>query len=208
MNATPETMPRKRPSQARSRQTVERLLAATARVLREDGYDKASTNRIAREAGLSVGSLYQYFPNKESLVAALVERQGARELAIVADKLAAVQEAPLDDAVRTLVRAVLDAHRVEPELHRVLMEEVPRVGALARLRATDLEARRLIADFLRLRLPDLAVDDVEVAAFVVMHSVEGVIHEAVLYETGLLEGDQLEDQVTAMIMGYLVSTPE
>src|SRR5229473_2510951 len=70
------TIPRKSASQKRSRVTVETLLDATARVLTKAGYDRASTNRIAATAGVSVGSLYQYFPNKEALVAALVARPG------------------------------------------------------------------------------------------------------------------------------------
>src|SRR5690242_13473336 len=66
--------PRKKPTQARSAATVEALVTATARILVREGYDRASTNKIAREAGVSIGSLYQYYPSKEALVAALIER--------------------------------------------------------------------------------------------------------------------------------------
>src|ERR1044072_3117584 len=68
------TNPRKEASQERSRPTVEALVDATARILVREGFDKASTNRIAEVAGVSVGSLYQYFPGKEALVAAVIER--------------------------------------------------------------------------------------------------------------------------------------
>ena len=63
------TSPRKPPKQQRSRATVEAFLAATARVLVREGYEKASTNRVAEVSGYGIGSLYEYFPNKESLVA-------------------------------------------------------------------------------------------------------------------------------------------
>ncbi|HVN27197.1 MAG TPA: helix-turn-helix domain-containing protein, partial [Candidatus Binataceae bacterium] len=69
-----ETSPRKSASQERSRATVDALLEATARVLIKEGYDRASTNRIAEVAGVSIGSLYQYFPSKEALVAAVIDR--------------------------------------------------------------------------------------------------------------------------------------
>jgi AcrR family transcriptional regulator len=69
-----QTNPRKSASQKRPRVTVGTLLEATARVLVRQGYDRASTNRIATTAGMSIGSLYQYFPNKEALVAALIAR--------------------------------------------------------------------------------------------------------------------------------------
>ena len=66
--------PRKLASQERSRATVDALLEATTRVLLKEGYDRASTNRIAEVAGVSIGSLYQYFPSKEALVAAVIDR--------------------------------------------------------------------------------------------------------------------------------------
>src|SRR6478752_8926814 len=68
------TNPRKQASQERSRATVAALVEATARILVRDGFDRASTNRIAQEAGVSIGSLYQYYPGKEALVAAVIER--------------------------------------------------------------------------------------------------------------------------------------
>jgi AcrR family transcriptional regulator len=63
MSGAARPLPRKLPAQPRSRETVQRILEATARVLIADGYDAASTNRIAAEAGVSPGSVYQYFPN-------------------------------------------------------------------------------------------------------------------------------------------------
>ena len=74
MARKPLTNPRKYASQDRSRATVDALVEATARILIREGFDKASTNRIAEVAGVSVGSLYQYFPSKEALVAALIDR--------------------------------------------------------------------------------------------------------------------------------------
>src|ERR1700733_5846515 len=85
------TAPRKKPRQGRSQATVDAILVATARVLCATGYDRASTNRIALAAGVSVGSLYQYFPSKEALVAALVERHIDEMTSLVRTKLVEVQ---------------------------------------------------------------------------------------------------------------------
>ena len=68
------TSPRKSATQERSRATVDALLSATARVLVKEGYDRASTNKVAEAAGVSIGSLYQYFPSKEALVSAVIQR--------------------------------------------------------------------------------------------------------------------------------------
>ena len=74
MARRPATKPRKHASQERSRATVDALIEATARILVREGFDKASTNRIAEVAGVGVGSLYQYYPGKEALVAAVIDR--------------------------------------------------------------------------------------------------------------------------------------
>src|SRR3982751_2095378 len=88
MARRPLTNPRKVASQERSRATVDALVEATARILVKEGFDKASTNRIADKAGVSVGSLYQYFPSKEALVAAVIERHQGQILKTVRSELA------------------------------------------------------------------------------------------------------------------------
>src|SRR5438105_11166723 len=129
------TSPRKRASQERSRATVDALIEATARSLVRDGFDRGSTNRIAQEAGVSVGSLYQYSPGKEARVAAVAERHAEDLMAVVRKALAAVADQPLEAATRRLVAAAIEAHRVDPKLHRVLAEQTPRTGALANVEA-------------------------------------------------------------------------
>src|SRR5689334_20025487 len=104
MTARARTLPRKAPHQERSRATVDAILAATARILVKDGYDRASTNKIAAAAGVSVGSLYQYFPSKEALVAALIEKHSAEMLEIFEAQATQLLGAPMDLAVREVVR--------------------------------------------------------------------------------------------------------
>src|SRR5512146_1991433 len=119
MARRPLTSPRKQASQDRSRVTVDALVEATARILVREGFDAASTNRIAAKAGVSVGSLYQYFPSKEALVAAVIDRHHQELMQVVRGALAEVASDPLEQAVRKLVAVAIEAHRVNPELHRV-----------------------------------------------------------------------------------------
>ena len=125
-----KTVPRKQPRQERARETVESILEATAHILIQEGYDRASTNKVAKKAGVSVGSLYQYFPSKEALVAALIDHHLAEAVQVLGETLPQVAQAPLPLAVRTLIAAMLKVHRHNPKLHRVLIEQVPRVGRL------------------------------------------------------------------------------
>src|SRR5690349_7139420 len=119
------TQPRKSASQERSRATVDALVEATARILVREGFDKASTNRIAEVAGVSVGSLYQYFPGKEALVAAVIERHQQEIMQTVRGELANVLAQPVEKAIRRMVAAAVKAHRVDPKLHRALAEQIP-----------------------------------------------------------------------------------
>src|ERR1700741_1567619 len=128
MARRPPTRPRKNAVQERSRATVDAVLAAPARVLVKDGYDRASTNRIAAAAGVSIGSLYQYFPSKEALVAELLDRHCAEILSVLEASAARHAFAPVPEAVRGVVEAMVRAHRLNPALHRVLFEQVPRIG--------------------------------------------------------------------------------
>src|SRR5262245_18871120 len=106
--------PRKHASQERSRATVDALVEATARILVREGFDKASTNRIAEKAGVSIGSLYQYYPSKEALVAAVVDRHHQELMQVARDALADVAELPLEEAVRRLVTMAIETHRIDP----------------------------------------------------------------------------------------------
>ncbi len=113
---------RKKPIQARSRRTVESILEAADRVLRNDGYDAASTNRIAQVAGYSVGSLYQYFADKESVVRTYLDQIADDEDAAVADELTRLLETRLDEAVRAAVERLLASRCGRPHAFRVLAE--------------------------------------------------------------------------------------
>src|SRR5581483_5266022 len=126
----PLTNPRQQASQARSRATDDAQLEETARNLVREAFDAASTNRIAETAGVSIGSLYQYFPSKEALVAAVIDRHNRELMQVTRVALAQVEALPVEQAVRVLVTVAVDAHRLNPRLHRVLSEQLPRTGRL------------------------------------------------------------------------------
>ncbi|PTU66885.1 MULTISPECIES: TetR/AcrR family transcriptional regulator [unclassified Chromobacterium] len=116
---------RKQPSQARSRHVVAAILEAAARILERDGYAGLSTNKAAELAGVGIGSLYQYFPNKQALVAALHRRHGEETLATVREALRLSAGLPWPAQLESLVSACLRLHLAAPGLHRVLEREWP-----------------------------------------------------------------------------------
>lgn len=206
MIAKPRTNPRKSASQKRSRLTVDTLLQATARVLVKDGYDRASTNRIAHVAGVSIGSLYQYFPSKEALVAAVIDRQTQEMMRLARDALIKVAMQPVEEAIRELVKLGIDTHRVNPKLHRVLTEQVPRVGRLDNVQAIDRQVYALVQAYLDAHRDEIQVADVELAAFVCVTTVEALTHAAVIYRPDVLSDEKANtfiDEVTRLVLRYL-----
>ena len=199
------TNPRKSATQKRSQATVEALLDATARVLTTVGYDRASTNRIAATAGVSVGSLYQYFPNKEALVATLVARHNREMLQLLRNALEKVASLDLATAMRELVRATVDAHLVDPALHRIFAEQVPRMGQLAEIEALQRETFLLIRAYLQERRDEISVGDLASATSICVTTVEALTHEFVIDkpEARESERDRFIEEVTRLVVGYL-----
>jgi len=206
MKARAQTKPRKLGSQRRSRITVDALLGATARILVSRGYDQASTNKIARTAGVSIGSLYQYFPGKEALVAELIRRHKQEMMQLLSSALVQVSMRPVGEAARELVKVMIDAHRVNPRLHRVLVEEVPRLGQMDEMQSIDRETYALIRTYLEAHQDEIDVADVNLAAFICFVSVEALTHEAVVHRPEVLDGqktDTFVDEVTGLVLRYL-----
>ncbi|HEY6463194.1 MAG TPA: TetR/AcrR family transcriptional regulator [Polyangiaceae bacterium] len=203
MPRPPRTSPRKKPRQQRSQATVDCILDATARVLCTTGYDRASTNRIALAAGVSVGSLYQYFPSKEALVAGLVERHTEQMTSLVKGKLAEVASAPVGVAIRTMIDAMFAAHAVDPKLHKVLIEQVPRIGKLEQVVGVEREVEALVEVFLEARRADIRRKKIPAVAFVLCRVVEAVTHAAVLAELGEPRRGEVAEELTEMLLGYL-----
>lgn len=195
---------RKQPRQARSRETVEALLEAAAQVFERHGYAAGTTNRIAARAGVSIGSLYQYFPNKDALLLALVEHhvdEGAARFAPLLAGLAGDPPPPLRDALRDLVETMVALHAERPALHRVLFEEAPRPPALRRrLDALADGAAAAIAAYLRVA-PDVHAPDPELAARLVVQTVESITHTLAIHP----RADRTPEQWTAATVDLLAA---
>jgi AcrR family transcriptional regulator len=201
-----QTNPRKLASQERSRSTVDALLEATARILMKEGYGRASTNRIAELAGVSIGSLYQYFPSKEALVAAVIDHHAQEVSAVTRNALVKVAARPIEVAAREFVSVAIDAHRVNPKLHGVLAEQIPRVGRLENIEANVREGYALVRGYLEAHRDEIDVADLDLAAFILVTVVEALTHAAVLRRPDILADGKARhfvDDVTRLVVRYL-----
>jgi AcrR family transcriptional regulator len=197
-------VPRKQPSQARAQVTAEAIMRATARILVKRGYEAATTNHIAEAAGVSIGSLYQYFPNKEAIVAALLDRHLAETMAFLRAGTLSALEQPLEQAARTLIEGLIAAHRVDPDLHRVFVEELPRIASFDKIHAVEKETLALVHAYLEARVPELKKKrKVDIVAFVIVHAVEALTHGVVLFRRDLLEDPAFVDEVVRLVVRYV-----
>ena len=189
--------PRRKAKQERAQQTVEDLLEAAARVLERRGYAAATTNRIAEAAGVSVGTLYEYFADKDAIFDALIQRQ--IEVLVAAVRSADLDSrAPLGVTVQQILRLAMGVMPRGPSFLRAL-EQVP--GSILRKRLV--RARGQVIDFIRqlleARRRELRVADLDLAALLVVSTAEGIAMNA----NDEAFGERLAQEVGALIGLYL-----
>jgi AcrR family transcriptional regulator len=184
---------------------VDAIMRATARILVKRGYDKTTTNHIAEAAGVSVGSLYQYFPNKQAIVAALIDRHLEEQQLWLRKATIAALEQPLEQAARTLIDGLIAAHRVDPELHRVFVEQLPRISTFERIHLLEQETLAIVRAYLEARLPHVKKKrNLDTMAFVIVHAVEAITHGAVLFRQDLLEDATFVDEAVRLVVRYVL----
>ena len=183
---------------------VERIVAAGRSVLVDDGYDAFSTNRVAAEAGISPGSLYQYFPDKAAILDVVVDRYWER----VADGVAASLSDRITGIGPTLVRDVADALLTALESDRALMrvvaEELPLGRNRERLSDLERRVRDLSTAYLAARPATSRRPDPAAAAWMIVLAIENLAVRWVLDRPAITR-DEFLDEIVALVGGYLLS---
>ena len=170
------TTPRKEPKQERSRFMVNSILDATARVLVEDGFSGVTTNVVAQRAGVSIGSLYQYFPSREALVAGVGRRFAEEKGASLEALLTKHNGVALGEDIAAVVDAIDRAQAADPELNYALLREVPKLGELDWREEVEARSLALSLSFLLKHAKEIRTDiNHRAAAFVIAKSIEGVM---------------------------------
>jgi AcrR family transcriptional regulator len=196
--------PRKLAQQERSQITVEAILQAAAQVFESRGYASATTNRIAERAGVSIGSLYQYFPNKDAILVALARQHLAESVAILAPRIQRLEEGtPWDEVLPEVVDAMVSMHALAPMLHRSLFEEtrLPKSVRdeleLLEDQLVEVTARALAAD------PACTAKDTRLTARVVVNAIEGLTHRLVLHPTATSDHTAVAREITTLVRAYV-----
>lgn len=192
---------RKSPVQGRSQETVETILEASAQILQREGEDALTTNRIAERAGFSIGTLYQYFPNRDAILGAMAAREQKRVLARLEAELAGFDPTDPEPAVRQAIRAFLGAFRGRHGVRRAVL--------LAVLRRMPKEGQ----DVVSVAEPMLAAIEArcgahfeplgEAGRYVLLRAVAGAVRSAAFERSPMLGSEAFEEALVRLVMGML-----
>lgn len=188
---------RRNPKQARAQATVDAILAATFQLLETEGEGRLTTNRIAERAGVSIGTLYQYFKDREDILAAMGERQAEALRQKITE---IVLTAPEQDAIRTIIQAIMGGIEGSPETRIVLMD------ALFKARGESIMSEHHLAfvEAISSR-SDLNLVLGREAAFVLTHAVICLLRSAAAEPELELDPKALEDELVLLMESYLIA---
>ena len=202
-----EAVARRYPRQRRARDTVDTILEAAGEVIADRGWPKTTTNHIAQRAGVSIGSVYQYFPNKESILVALMERHLLLVQPIVQEALEAMDDerVPVARGLELLFKRLVEMHAREPRLNRILAEQVPLPPVVEKMHAAGEQSIALrIADALR-RRRDTRSDDALAMAHVLAQATESLSKWLVHHAPETLDKDAYVRQAVRMLAGFVAA---
>ena len=195
--------PRRTPRQERAVCTVESVLEAAAHILDETGLAGLNTNAVARRAGVSIGSLYQYFPNKEAITTALILRSHEEIVTGLRRILAETEGLPPDRAISAMLRMLIDAQPTAPRVQRVLEAEELRLPKTEAILAAEQEIEALNAAFFARYIDPRRCSDaaLRVAARDTVCIVRSLMDSAV--DTDALDAPDLLGRLQRAVEGYL-----
>lgn len=193
---------RRKPKQARAQDTVEVIFEATAQILRREGRAALNTNHIAECAGISVGTLYQYFPDKEAILVEMARRELEADHAAVMKAISGPVN-PEADLVRLAIRALIARFRRSREVRRVAMETLIAEGHGGELAASVQKAAQMIGQYEDRFLPGRADAVSSTSLFVITRAISGVLRSASQEQSPLLDSEEFEDELVRLVRAYL-----
>ncbi len=203
-------VPRKLPCQERSRVTVAAIYEAASQVFTRNGYSSTTTDLIAERAGVSIGTLYQYFPSKDAILVGLWENHFLQARALVEGLIREMEGLRFVDreVVARVIRRALQANMEDRVQHRLFVGDIPWPQAVIE---KELELGRFIRSRLEgvfRRAPNLRVRNPQVAAHVAYGAVYALIHEYILYWTTEVGMDEFIREVADMLVRYVFTGEE
>ena len=196
---------RRTPLQSRAIDTVETIFEATARILQTEGRAGLNTNRVAELAGISIGTLYAYFPNKDAILLAMARRETEAVRASVAKALTDDLQHTNESPVRLAIRALIKGYGRRNKARRILMETLIAAGHSDEI-ASPVQA---IADLIAAKgahlLPANTKPPSPIALFVLTRAVDSVVRAATYEDAKFIASQEFEDELTRLVLAYVTA---
>jgi AcrR family transcriptional regulator len=199
------SQPRRQPLQMRSRATFDVIVEAAAQVLVKGGSSAFNTNDVAAKAGVSIGSVYQYFPDKECLLAELKRRNTQALAGSVSEIYQNSDGRPMSETIRAAIRALIAQHVAQNDLYRVLEKEVVIFPEVTFPDVLKLQGVQDIRRYLEKHKVELVVKDLDLASFIIARTFRNVMTAALLACTEKLTSGAIEEELTGFAMRYLTA---
>ena len=196
--------PRKQASQHRSQDTVEVILQAATHILEKVGLTQATTNRIAEHAGVSIGSLYQYFPNKEALAGALIDREIRRKAEFVLEKLETLKDQPIEVLLHQISAEFTTLFLKNRRFLRAIMMWIPSLEKIPVIMQTRKNVIAALTIELEKRQAEITHPSPRHAAWVLVHGTMGLLQMHLYEDEPTLTKDELQAELTRCMRGYLM----
>lgn len=199
-NTQTASTPRKKPAQKRSQATVDAIIQASAYILTRSGWKGFTTNAIAERAGVNISSLYQFFKNKEAIIAEL-QRRHAEEIRTDLHKIleGLPEERTFKETLTLIINMVIKKHQVAPEVHKVLTEEIPRTAR--NVLDEDKALREQLIGTLRPFMKN--VPDPDLAIYMIRIGIDAIIHQITTNRPDLLSEAKLVTELVTLMERYL-----
>lgn len=194
----------KPPTQERSRQTVSTILSACSRLLLTEGFYSITTDKIAKEAGVSIGSLYQFFGNKESVVQALIKNIFEEDKQIVTEQMRTIHSLPSEERLKALVEVMVAMVRRNSELRSKLTTIVYYVMDESYIS----ETLRFFQDAIHFNLPSIPGRDMNKVSYMLANTFMGLINNMAIDRPEAIHDPIITAEITHLFTKYLDSKPE
>ena len=194
---------RRRPKRRTGEEIIEAILETTERILTEKGLAGLTTKRLAARAGVSVGSVYQYFENREGIIADLARRLERRALELALQRLAREPGASVRRIISIFVGVLVEGGMGDTRMRRALLLEVPRSWIEEQSAAVDAEVLNAIEELARARPDTVRQDDPEKMAFIAHHAVEAVVEAAILRRPDWVGEDSFRRELELLVARYV-----
>ena len=196
---------RRTPLQSRALDTVETIFEATARILQTEGRAGLNTNRVAELAGISIGTLYAYFPNKDAILLAMARRETETVRASVAKALTEDLQHTNESPARLAIRALIKGYGRRNKARRILMETLIAAGHSDEIASPVQAIADLIAQHGAHLLPANTKLPSPIALFVLTRAVDSVVRAATYEDAKFIASQEFEDELTRLVMAYVTA---